>query len=97
MSCNQLPPAKRADLADSKGWCMVEVRNIQKNEQPPKDTDYVLIEKTPSGRFMANGSAAANGLFFKPPPFDTVEAAIAASRSWADANDVPVVYMRDIS
>ena len=77
---------------------MVEVRDIGKNEQPPEGADWVLIEQTPSGGFMANGSASGkmDATFFRPPHFDTVDAAIAAARSWADANDVPVIYVRGI-
>jgi hypothetical protein len=77
---------------------MVEVQNIGKGERPPEGADWVLIEKAPSGRFVANGSVAGTGdaVFFRPPPFDTVEAAIAVSRSWAEANDVPTIYVRNI-
>jgi hypothetical protein len=78
---------------------MVKVRDIGENERPPECADWVLIEQTPSGRFMANGSASGkmDATFFRPPSFDTVDAAIAASRAWAEANDVPVIYVRDIT
>ena len=76
---------------------MVQVRDIHEHEDPPKDADWVLIERAGS-RFVANGSAAGkrDATVFRPPPFDTVEAAITASRAWAEANDVPIVYVRDI-
>jgi hypothetical protein len=76
---------------------MAEVRDIEKHENPPADTDHVLIEKS-GDRFIANGSAAGkiDVTFFKPPPFDTEEAATRASLDWAEANNVPVVYVRGI-
>lgn len=76
---------------------MVEVRNIRKGEEPPKNADWVLIERA-GARFVANGSAAGKRdvTFFRPPSFDTVEAAIAASCAWAEDNDVSVVYVRDV-
>jgi hypothetical protein len=76
---------------------MVEVRDIGINETAP-DADCVVIERAGGGRFRANGSVAgkANASFWTPPNFDSIEAAIQASITWATANDVPVVYVKGI-
>lgn len=75
---------------------MVAVREISKDEQLYEDADYIIIEPTAAGRFTANGSVThrdgAN--FFTPPPFATLEIAIAISRDWAKANKVHAVYVR---
>lgn len=74
---------------------MVEVRDIQTNETPPENGDWVLIEKVGT-KFVANGSAAGTRdvTFFKPGTFATADDAIAASVAWAVQNEVPVVYVR---
>lgn len=75
---------------------MVEVRDLRKDETLPDNGDWVLIEKV-GERFTANGSVSGkrDATFFTPPAFQTEEAAIAASKAWAEANDVSVVYVRD--
>ncbi len=73
---------------------MAEVRDIKAHENPPENTDHVLIEKA-GGRFIANGSVAGkiDATFFAPPP--SIEAAaVAAAKAWAEINDVPVIYVR---
>jgi len=77
---------------------MVDVRDITHSEQPPENADCVVIDPTPGGKFVANGSASGkkSATFFKPPAFATLQQAIAASRQWAEENDVPVVYVRGI-
>jgi hypothetical protein len=78
---------------------MVEVQNIRKDEQPPEAAHWVLIEKTSSGVFTARGSAFAsrNAIrFFRQSRYATFTAAVAAASAWAENNEVPVVYVRDI-
>lgn len=75
---------------------MPDVREIDAHEKPPQDADWVLVERTPSGKFTANGSTgwAKGAAFFRPPNFETQVAAISAALAWADENGVPVVYVR---
>jgi hypothetical protein len=74
---------------------MVEIRDITTDEQPPAGADWVLIERT-GERYVANGSAAGKreATFYTPAPFDALDTAIKASSTWAEINDVPVIYVR---
>jgi hypothetical protein len=76
---------------------MVDIRNIEKHETPPSGSSHVLIEKV-SGRFRVIGFVAGKkeGTFFVPNLFDDLANAIAASRRWAEDEDVPVIYVKDI-
>ncbi|MGZ8996021.1 MAG: hypothetical protein ACXW3P_05940, partial [Rhodospirillales bacterium] len=76
---------------------MPEVRSISAKEQPPNDIDHVVIRRTPSGKFRADGSVRGKegATYYVPPPFDSLERAIAEACDWASQNDVPVVYVRD--
>jgi hypothetical protein len=76
---------------------MVEIREIPNDELPPEDVDCVLIEKSGS-KFVAKGSVGAprSPTFYTPPAFPALEAAIEASMSWADLNDVPVIYIKGL-
>jgi hypothetical protein len=77
---------------------MVEVQNISQNEKLPEGEDFVMIEKA-GNMFVVNGSVAGQraATFFTPPPFETLVAAIGAAQTWAEANNVDVVYVRDIN
>ena len=76
---------------------MAEVREISKDGVRPDNVDHVLIEPTPSGKFTANGSATPTGaggaIFFTPTAFETLEAAIASAKVWADEYNVRTVYV----
>ena len=83
---------------------MTEVREISKAGARPDDVDHVLIEPTSSGKFTANGSAThpdndsrkladKGATFYSPPAFETLEAAIASAKEWADKHNVPTVYV----
>ncbi len=75
---------------------MVEIRDIPNGELPPENVDCVLIEKSDS-KFIAKGSVGApaprSAIFYNPPAFPTLEAAIKASTAWAETNDVSVIYL----
>ena len=75
---------------------MTEVQEISKDGARPDNVDHVLIELTPSGKFTANGSATLAdeaAIFYGPPAFETLEAAIASAKEWADKHNVPTVYV----
>jgi hypothetical protein len=77
---------------------MTETRKIGKGQQPPRDTDQFLIDRVGT-HSVVNGSAitgSKDAIYFLPPPYGTVEAAISAANAWAEANDVPIIYLRDI-
>jgi hypothetical protein len=88
-------PMSRGMLGGKHGNFMVEVQNISLNETPPEGTDCVVIENA-GNKFVANGSVAGERVvtFFKPPPFESLGAAIEAASAWAEENDVPVVYVK---
>jgi hypothetical protein len=76
---------------------MREVLIVSTKDKPPRDTNHVVIRRTPSGKFRADGSVAGemSATFYAPPPFDTLESAIAHARHWADENGVPVVHVME--
>ena len=75
---------------------MVEVHDIARYEKPPEG-GRVVIEPA-GGRFVANGVSPAKGSegYWRPPAFDTLDEAIAASIEWASKNDVFAVYVKRI-
>ncbi|CAO4134733.1 hypothetical protein [Methylorubrum extorquens] len=75
---------------------MAEIRDIAPDESPSSDQDHVLIVPGAGGKFVANGSASGrmDATFWTPPPFDTLEAAIASAQAWASQNDVPHIFLR---
>ena len=51
--------------------------------------DKFIARSSPSGKKSSDAA-------FRPQPFATLQEATSASRAWAQANDIPVVYLRDI-
>ena len=80
---------------------MIEVRGIEATESPPRGADWVLVEITSAGNFVANGvvahANARGATFFTPPPFESLEAALRASEAWASENCVTAIYVRSSS
>ena len=76
---------------------MAKVQEISKDGVRPDNVDHVLIEPTSSGKFTANGSATltigVGTISYCPPAFETLEAAIASAKEWADERNVPTVYV----
>ncbi len=74
---------------------MVELRDIEYDEDPPENEDWVLISRA-GEKFVASGSSAEThgATFYSPQPFDTLDEAVTASRDWAAHNDVGVIYVR---
>jgi hypothetical protein len=74
---------------------MAEVIHILPDEKPPEDQDWVLLERTPSGRFVGNGSAAhAPNVTFRIFPPEDWDDAIAEAVAWADRHGIPAVHVR---
>jgi hypothetical protein len=75
---------------------VVEVRNVTARESIP-DSDHVLIEPVPGGKYRAIGSSAHRGgaTVYRPSVFQTLEQAIRESVDWAGQSEVPVVYVRE--
>ena len=63
---------------------------------PSKEADYVLVEPLPGGKFTARGAVINSHrlAFFNPSPFSSLDEAIASSKSWAEENKVPVIYVK---
>jgi hypothetical protein len=74
---------------------MTEVIHVSQDESPPKGRAWVLLEKTSSGRYVGNGSAARspNAIFRIFPPEDWDDA-ISEAVWWADSHGVPLVHVR---
>ncbi|MFO1154864.1 MAG: hypothetical protein U1E42_14560 [Rhodospirillales bacterium] len=64
-------------------------------DQISKDRDYVVIRRTPNGRFLANGSAveSTGALYYQTAVFQTLEKAIAEASEWAKRKQVGVVHV----
>jgi hypothetical protein len=74
---------------------MADVVYIREDEKSPEDRDWVLLDRTPSGKYVGSGSVAheQSATFYRPPPADR-EAAIAHALEWADTHGVPKIYVR---
>ena len=74
---------------------MADIIHIRKDEKPPADQDWVLLERTPSGKYAGIGSVAhAQGANFDPFLTEDWEAAIARAVAWADSHGIPAVHVR---
>jgi hypothetical protein len=75
---------------------VADVIYIRKNENPPEDEDWVLLERTPSGKYVGRGSVAhrQSATFYRPAAEDR-EAAISRAIAWADSYGVLAIYVRD--
>lgn len=73
---------------------MIEFRQIERSATPPLNANWVLIERA-RGRVAAKGSLAWDrGGAFGPALFADLHAAIGASKTWAEENNLPVIYMK---
>jgi hypothetical protein len=78
---------------------MAEIRKTSKGERPSANSDHAVVDRKPSGRFEANGSAITGDSsvrYLKIGPFDTLEEAIAVATTWADRNGIPIVHVMDL-
>jgi hypothetical protein len=66
---------------------------ISKSTNPPGNEGWVLVERTPSGKYVANGSSHGGANSYRPTPEDR-QAAISNAIAWADDHGVPAVYVR---
>ena len=74
---------------------MVDIIHIRKDEKPPEDQDWVLLERTPSGKYAGIGSVAhAQGAIFDPFLTEDWEATISRAVDWADSRGIPAIYVR---
>lgn len=82
--------------AGSPSSAMAEIRRISAKHVLPDDQDWVLIEPIVGGGFVANGSARQGKavVYYTPATFKSENSAIMYARIWADANGVPVIYVR---
>ena len=75
---------------------MAEVIYIRKHEDPPAGLDWVLVERTPSGKYVGHGSVAeGQGAKFYTSPAEDREAALSRAIVWADSHGIPKVYFRE--
>ena len=74
---------------------MVQIIHTKLGGRLPSNADCVLIEPLPGGKFTAQGSVTNSRrlAFFNPSPFSSLDEAIASSKSWAEENEVAVVYV----
>jgi hypothetical protein len=70
---------------------MAEVCNLARDENVPAYAPSVIIERA-GIRFKVTGFSPG----YVPDPFDSFDEALRVSTEWAEANNVPVVYIRDI-
>ena len=78
---------------------MVDVRIVDGQENPPDDADWILVERSPGGKFVASGSIRTSGVgasvpYFAPHVFLTEHAAISAAVTWATEHGYSAVYVR---
>lgn len=72
---------------------MAVVYHLSADENPPKGSDFVLIERTPDHRFRAT-PWAKGGKRWTPLALNSLDDAVQQASTWADDNDVPAVYVR---
>jgi hypothetical protein len=75
---------------------MVEIIHMKMGAPVPSKADYVLVEPLPGGKFTARGSVINSHrlAFFNPSPFSNLDEALASSKSWAEENNVTVIYVK---
>jgi hypothetical protein len=74
---------------------MADIIHISTDEKPPEDQDWVLLERTPSGKYAGIGSVAhAQGATFDPFLTEDWEATISRAVDWADSRGIPAIYVR---
>jgi hypothetical protein len=75
---------------------VVDVVNLAKGEELPRDQDWELLERTPSGKYVGNGSVAhpKSATFYVAPAEDR-ETAISKAVAWAAKYGLSTVYVRD--
>ena len=75
---------------------MAEIIHILQGENPPEDQDWVLLERTPSGRYVGNGSVAhAQSAIFRLFPPEDWKDAISEAVAWADSHGISAVHVRE--
>jgi hypothetical protein len=74
---------------------MAEVIHIRAGEKVPGITNWVLLERTPAGRYAGTGSVArAQNVTFQPLPTEGWDTAISRAIAWADRHGISVVHVR---
>ncbi len=78
---------------------MVDVRIVNGEGSPPDDADWILVERSAGGEFVASGSIRMNGVgasvpYFAPQVFLTEHAALSAAVAWATEHGYSAVYVR---
>jgi hypothetical protein len=75
---------------------LVQIIHTKTGAPLPSKGDYVLVEPLPGGKFTARGSVTNSHrlAFFNPSPFSSLDEAIASSKSWAEENKIPVIYVK---
>jgi hypothetical protein len=74
---------------------VADVIYIRKGDNPPENENWILLERTPLGKYVGNGSVAheQSATFYTSSP-EGREAALTRAVAWADDHDIPVVYVR---
>jgi hypothetical protein len=75
---------------------LVQIIHMKMGAPVPSKADHVLVEPLPGGKFTARGSVIASHrlAFFNPSPFNSLDEAIASSKSWAEVNNITVMYVK---
>ncbi|MFG1340959.1 hypothetical protein [Xanthobacter autotrophicus] len=75
---------------------MPEVQEISADALLPRDTNFVLVETTPNGKFLVRGFRSEGRIeeHLVPEPFATRFEAMELSHAWATTNCVPVIFVR---
>ena len=74
---------------------MAEVIYIREREDPPAGLNWVLVERTPSRKYVGHGSVAqGEGSRFYTSPAEDREAALSRAIAWADSHGIPAVHFR---
>ena len=75
---------------------MADVIYIRKGGKLPEGTNWVLLERTMSGRYAGTGAVAhAQTATFQPLPTDHWDAAISRAVAWADKHGILAVHVRE--
>ena len=76
---------------------MAEVVRLPMGELPPQDGRWVLVSPDLNGLYDGRchlGPGSATAADYAPTTTPDIDEAVSQALEWADANDVPVVYLQ---
>lgn len=73
---------------------MADVVNLRKDEEPPDNGNWILVEAIPSGRSDSGPVTHTRGATFYLVPPKSLDDTIADATAWADKQGIKRVFVR---